>query len=389
LLDTRTLSGRRVWVDPRRHNPVGTSASCIVQGSAGDGIKTALALLWERRDQCPGAFPVLAVHDEIVVEADADKAEQTAAWLKEVMIDAMQPLTDPVPCEVEVSVAQTWGGEPAEGWAPPSLSAYPRAPTPQDATDAEPARAIAVPEQVADTLELHPHVAGTSPIRRKTYPQGVVYCGDAREIIPQLTDIACVITDPPYGQNYDCTHRHGKNSKRAYAGSIMGDKDQTIGQEVIDMCFARGWPVLAFANPKLPWKGDWRQHLCWNKGGGVGGGGATVGKHRMFKLSWELLLMSQGMGIIHGTRDEAVLTYKMCQQKMDLHPTQKHIDLMIYLVEKLTNCGDTILDPCAGSFTTAIACLRTGRRFICIDVDPYYYRVGKRRIREALLEKAA
>ena len=56
----------------------------------------------------PGAFPVLAVHDEIVVEADASQAEAAAGWLRRVMIDGMQPLIDPVPVEVEVKVGTTW-----------------------------------------------------------------------------------------------------------------------------------------------------------------------------------------------------------------------------------------------------------------------------------------
>jgi DNA polymerase-1 len=61
-----------------------------------------MALLWERRAEVPGAFPVLAVHDEFVVEADA-------AWLKQTMIDGMQSLIDPVPVEVEVKVGRSWG----------------------------------------------------------------------------------------------------------------------------------------------------------------------------------------------------------------------------------------------------------------------------------------
>ena len=52
-----------------------------VQGTEADGAKLAMALLWERRHLCPGAFPVLFCHDEIVVEASADQADAAAAWL--------------------------------------------------------------------------------------------------------------------------------------------------------------------------------------------------------------------------------------------------------------------------------------------------------------------
>jgi len=46
-----------------------------------------------------------------VVEADADWADAVAAWLKQAMFDAMAPLIDPVPVEVEVKIAKTWGGD--------------------------------------------------------------------------------------------------------------------------------------------------------------------------------------------------------------------------------------------------------------------------------------
>jgi DNA polymerase-1 len=82
-----------------------------VQGTGADGLKLALALLWERRQQCSGAFPVLAVHDEIVVECAAEQAEAAEAWLKQAMLEAMAPLIDSVPVEVEVQTARTWAGD--------------------------------------------------------------------------------------------------------------------------------------------------------------------------------------------------------------------------------------------------------------------------------------
>jgi DNA polymerase-1 len=107
--ETRTLAGRRVLV--KRDLWHGARANYVVQGTGGDAIKLALALLWERQDQCPGAFPVLAVHDEIVVEADAEQAAAAAAWVEAAMVDAMALLIAPVPVVVQVTVAQTWGGD--------------------------------------------------------------------------------------------------------------------------------------------------------------------------------------------------------------------------------------------------------------------------------------
>jgi DNA polymerase-1 len=107
-VDTRTLTGRRRQGVGRFTEKLNTP----VQGTGADGLKAALALLWERRGDCPGAFPVLAVHDEIVVECDQGQAEQAAGWLRQAMADGMAPLIAPVPVEVEVTVGTTWGGDP-------------------------------------------------------------------------------------------------------------------------------------------------------------------------------------------------------------------------------------------------------------------------------------
>jgi DNA polymerase-1 len=106
-VETRTLAGRRRLDVASFTEKLNTPD----QGTGADGLKAALALLWERRGQCPGAFPVLIVHDEIVVECDIDQADAAAAWLKQAMLDGMAHLIDPVPVEVEVKVAQTWGGD--------------------------------------------------------------------------------------------------------------------------------------------------------------------------------------------------------------------------------------------------------------------------------------
>jgi DNA polymerase-1 len=106
-IDTRTLAGRRRQGVKRYTEKLNTP----VQGSGADGLKLALALLWERRAECPGAFPVLVVHDEIVVECDAGQADAAEAWLRQAMLDGMAPLIDPVPVEVEVTAGQTWGGD--------------------------------------------------------------------------------------------------------------------------------------------------------------------------------------------------------------------------------------------------------------------------------------
>jgi len=64
-----------------------------------------------------------------------------------------------------------------------------------------------------------------------------------------------------------------------------------------------------------------------------------------------------------------------------LHPTQKPVALFEYLIRTYTNEGDTVLDNCAGSFTTAIACMNTKRNWICIEKDADYCEIGRKRIK--------
>jgi DNA polymerase I-like protein with 3'-5' exonuclease and polymerase domains len=107
--ECRTLAGRRRLLDEK--TPYTHRLNTPVQGTEADGLKRALALLWQRRGECPGAAPVLVVHDEVVVECEREQAEAVAAWLKTALVDGMAPLIDPVPVEVETSVGHTWGGD--------------------------------------------------------------------------------------------------------------------------------------------------------------------------------------------------------------------------------------------------------------------------------------
>jgi DNA polymerase I-like protein with 3'-5' exonuclease and polymerase domains len=110
---TRTLLGRRVTV--QANDSPGKKANYAVQGSGGDGIKLAMALLWERRAECPAGRPILTVHDEIVLEVPAGDAAEAATWLRRCMLDAMAPMIDPVPLDVTPEVLLTWGGPATTG----------------------------------------------------------------------------------------------------------------------------------------------------------------------------------------------------------------------------------------------------------------------------------
>lgn len=70
-----------------------------------------------------------------------------------------------------------------------------------------------------------------------------------------------------------------------------------------------------------------------------------------------------------------------------VHPTQKPVALMEYLIKTYTNDGETVLDFTAGSMSTAIACINTNRKGIMIEKDPHYFKVGSERVERALSGK--
>lgn len=67
-----------------------------------------------------------------------------------------------------------------------------------------------------------------------------------------------------------------------------------------------------------------------------------------------------------------------------IHPTQKPVALMEYLVRTYTNPGDVVLDNCMGSGTTGVACSNTGRRFIGIEMDAGYFEIAEKRIKQSV-----
>ena len=69
-----------------------------------------------------------------------------------------------------------------------------------------------------------------------------------------------------------------------------------------------------------------------------------------------------------------------CKQERGLHPTQKPVALFEYLIKTYTNEGETVLDNCMGSGTTAIACINTNRNYIGFELDKEYYDIANIRI---------
>jgi len=195
-----------------------------------------------------------------------------------------------------------------------------------------------------------------------------LYLGDCLEIMPTLTRIDAVVTDPSYGINYiNGGGRNPKNGWRDFRSDGDWDKKRP-SKAHFDV-------ILNLNVTTVIWGGNYftdylAPHSCWlvwDKG------------QRDFSLAdGELAWTNQ---------DKAMRIFSYPRATMlkenGLHPTQKPIALMKWCIELFTEPGDTILDCFMGSGTTGVACVQTGRNFIGIEIDEGYYKIAAKRIAEA------
>lgn len=198
--------------------------------------------------------------------------------------------------------------------------------------------------------------------------------GDCLEYLKLLPDgcVDAVITDPPYGINLT-NHAQGKE-RSARDWTIAGDSDQYIGQSALDLL--QGIPTIAFASPKKPWNGNWKQFLVWSKGEHVSGGGDPS---TYWKPSWELIQI-RDTGKLNGDRDGAVLQFPADKEDYKVHPSPKPEPLMRYLAEKITRPYDIILDPFAGSGSTLVAAAKLGRHYLGFEISREYCEIAMKRL---------
>ena len=107
--------------------------------------------------------------------------------------------------------------------------------------------------------------------------------------------------------------------------------------------------------------------------------------------------LSSGIYSYSENRDElkrfpkSILEYharnRECNSLNRVHPTQKPVALLEYLIKTYTNEGELVLDNTAGSGSTAIACINTNRQFIMMEKDEKYFEIMKKRINNVLIEK--
>ena len=91
-----------------------------------------------------------------------------------------------------------------------------------------------------------------------------------------------------------------------------------------------------------------------------------------------ILFLHKGRRLINGTRVPNIMKFARTGNK--LHPTQKPVDLMEYLIKKFSDENNIIIDPFMGSGTTGVACKNLNRNFIGIELDKNYFKIAQERI---------
>lgn len=121
---------------------------------------------------------------------------------------------------------------------------------------------------------------------------------------------------------------------------------------------------------------DIKNVLIWYKRGGyVGDLKHTLG------TDYELAIVChKGKCRIRGKREGSILDINKVNPNKMVHPTQKPIELISYLINKFSDPGAIVFDGFMGSGTTAIACIDTDRHYIGYELDPEYYKVANNRI---------
>jgi len=187
--------------------------------------------------------------------------------------------------------------------------------------------------------------------------------GDCRSVLPMIADhgltIAAVVADPPYGcgkadwdgdffgEWYPLAKRLGAPVYTLTGSAGVKDALEMVGEDFVDCISAQNL------------NGMTRGPLGFN--------------------NWISCVVSNGKPAIGGN----AFSFVVKGEKPD-HPSPKPLELMIKLVKRISNPGDLIVDPMMGSGTTGVACIKTGRKFIGIEVDPGYFGQVKKRLEDEL-----
>ena len=206
------------------------------------------------------------------------------------------------------------------------------------------------------------------------YPNQIVN-GDCIEIMKHLPGkcIDLVVTDPPYLVNYkDRANRSILNDQNegwllpAFAEAFRVLKWGSLcisfyGWHKIDV-FMHAWKAAGFTPVG---------HIVWHK--------PYASNSRFVEYRHEqAYLLAKGAPKIPTTPLPDVMPWQYSGNK--LHPTQKSEEILKPLIQSFSKPGDIVLDPFAGSASTAVAAQQTDRQYLAIEKDPLYFHAAEKRL---------
>jgi len=233
-----------------------------------------------------------------------------------------------------------------------------------------------------------------------------LHLGDCLEVMPTLPQVDAIITDLPYGTTA-CSWDEiipfepmWKEVKRICKGAFVTTASQPFTSKLVmsnpdwfrheilwlkdkpsNFMLAKYQPlkyhenILVFGNGRVSYTPQMEHREDKNK---------RKNKPRLNKnnITNTVLYCAESKGNNDFIYPKSYqFFYK--ERGIDEHPTQKPVALYEYLIRTYTNEGDTVLDICAGSGTTGVACVNTNRNFIGIELREDYYNIMEKRIAEA------
>lgn len=211
----------------------------------------------------------------------------------------------------------------------------------------------------------------------------IVYHGDCREILPSIdpATVDLVLTDPPYGITLETRRRRPSNTLNALSRRnrwdwerhdyplVVGDNEPFDPSHLLRFSRVVLWGANNYAD-RLPPSRAW---LVWNRK-------ARSRNSPDAELAWSNLpgTIQSFDYLWDGYRRDG-------EVGQHLHPTQKPVSLMRWILDRWTEPGDLILDPYMGSGPVAQACKELGRRYIGIEIVEDYCEVAVDRLRQGVL----
>jgi site-specific DNA-methyltransferase (adenine-specific) len=246
-----------------------------------------------------------------------------------------------------------------------------------------------------------------------------LYLGDCLEVMDKLIEqgvqVDCILTDPPYGTTQckwdsiipldkmwerlnkiakkDCaillfssqpfTTKLINSNIKKFKQEIIWDKQQPTGfGNAKRMIMPVHENIILFSNGKVTYNPqmvkrekplntkNWKQNKISGREDDGCYGDFGIGSRKEFTEKYPTSIFSYGRSM------------KECNNTKRVHPTQKPVELLEYLIKTYTNEGELVLDFTMGSGSTGVACMNTNRKFIGIELDEKYFDISINRIFE-------